>query len=151
MNYLFEKYHVGYLPGHTPDDNQNIIIVCFIHPNAITEMNTDIILTSKIECVVQILDKKMNEYTIGINSYDRNPNIFRKLVGLEFETPLRFYRSLKCAHRIHKEHEIHRFIQYDSNGHVIQRGTIYNGLFTGSYIDPADKKLINYKDGKINN
>ena len=103
MNYLFEKYHVGYLPGHTPDDNQNIIIICFIHPNAIIEMNADIILTSKIECVVQILDKKMNEYTTGINSYDSNPNIFRKLVGLEFETPLRFYhKDKKCEKKFKK-------------------------------------------------
>jgi hypothetical protein len=150
MNYLFEKYHVGYLPGHTPDDNQNIIISCFIHPNAIIEMNADIILASKIECVMQILDKKMNEYTMGVNSYDSKPHIFRKFAGLELERPLRFYRSLKCAHRIHKAHEIHRFIQYDADGKMIHQGTIYNGLFTGSSID-SDKKLLNYKDGKINN
>ncbi len=150
MNYLFEKYHIGYLPGHTPDDNQNIIIGCLIHPNAALEVNADIILASKIECVVQIWDKKMNEYITGINSYDSNPTIFRKSVELQLETPLRFYRSLKCAYRIHKEHEIHRLVQYDANGQLSHRGTIYNGLFTGSFIDP-DKNLINCKDGKINN
>ena len=116
----------------------------------ITEMNFDIILTSKIECVLQILDKKMNEFTVGINSYDSSPNIFRKLVGIEFETPLRFYRSFKSAHRIHKEHEIHRSIDYDCTGQLVKKGTIYNGLFTGSCLDP-NKTLLNYKDGKIIN
>jgi len=147
MNWLFEKHQLGYLPGHTPDDNINIVIICLIAPNAINEMNDDIIITSKVDCVVQITDKKLNEFTTGINSYDTNPIIFKKLTGLAFETPLRFYRSSKCAFRIHKEHEIHRLIQYNSEGHLLQKGIVFNGLFTGKVLDQK-KQIINCKDGK---
>lgn len=147
MNCLFENHQLGYIPGHTPDDNINLVIICLIAPNAITLMNDDIIVASKIDCVVQITDKKFNEFTTGINSYDLNPNIFKKLTGLVCETPLRFYRSSKCAFRIHKEHEIHQLIQYNSDGELVQKGIIFNGLFTGKVLDQK-KQIINCKDGK---
>lgn len=141
------RFKIGYLPGHTPQDNQDVVIAGFIHPDAIMESNEDIMICSGIEFIIHIMDKKLNEYSIGINSFDPNPIVFHKSRSILFETPLRLYRNIKCANKIHKFHKLYKLREYNHEGKLLKKGTIYNGLFTGQIMDKEN--VLNIRDGKI--
>lgn len=143
-----QRFKIGYIPGHTPQDNQDVIIACFIHPDSIMESNEDIMICSGIECVIHIMDKKMNEYSIGVNSFDPNPIVFHKSRSILFETPFRLYRSIKCAKKIHKFHKLYKLTEYNDKGQIQMKGTIYNGLFSGQIFNKEN--VLNIRDGKIN-
>lgn len=143
MDNLMNSYQLAYLPGHTIDNNKNVVILCLIPKHDITSSNTDIIISSKINCIINIIDKKMNEYNSAVNSYDNNCHIFKKMEHLSFEIPLRFYTNIKNTFNIHKSHKINKIIEYNELGKIIFNGYSINGLFSGK------TNTENIKDGII--
>ena len=129
MNY--DSKILAFLPGHTLDHNKNVIIVCLIPKENILNSNNDIIVTNKVYNILNIIDKKMNEYTSAVNSYDKNCHIFKKLDNIILENPLRFYINMKNTFNIHKLHTINKIIEYMDDGELIASGTAINGLFYG--------------------
>ena len=144
MDHIFDLNQLAYLPGHTVDNNKDVVIVCLILKNDIKFSNNDIIIASKVNYIIQIIDKKMNEYITAVNSYDNNCHIFKIMDNLSCEIPLRFYNNIKNTFNIHKTQKINKIIEYDELGKIIFNGYSINGLFTGK------TNTENIKDGIIN-
>ena len=106
------KSHIlGFLPGHTPDENKNVIIFCLIPNDWIISSNEEIIVTNKVFSVISIIDKKFKEYTKAVNNvYDNNCGIFIKQNGIEFEIPLRFYKDIHRIFELHEAQKTRKFI-----------------------------------------
>jgi hypothetical protein len=131
---------LGFLPGHTLDQNKNVIIICLIPKKDILSSNNDIIMSNNVYNILNIIDKKMNEYTSAVNSYDKNCHIFKKLENILLEKPLRFYINMKNTFNIHKSHNINKIIEYNDDGELTVSGMAINGLFY------RNKKLENNMD-----
>lgn len=148
MDYLFDSHVLGFLPGHTPGNNKNVVILCLVPEKNITESNSDIIISNKIAGIISIIDKKFNEYTSAVNSYDNNCQTFNKLTGIILDTPLRLYKNMRNAYNIHKIHKITHITQYNDLGNLMLEGIVINGLFSGKVRNKENLiKII--KDGSI--
>ncbi len=137
---------LGFLPGHTSNENKDVIIFCLIPNEWVISSNEDIIVTNKVFNVISIIDKKFKEYTQAVNTYDINCHIFTKQNGKEFEIPLRFYKDSHRIFEIHQEHKIRRISDYNENGLLTRQGIMYNGFFTGKLYD-KENNSENIKDG----
>ena len=123
---------LAFLPGHTLEYNKDVIIMCLITKKDILSSNNDIIISNKVYNIINIIDKKMNEYTSAVNSYDKNCHIFKKLDNILLEKPLRFYINMKNTFNIHQLHTINKIIEYSDDGDLIASGMSINGLFYGN-------------------
>ena len=148
MDYLFDSQILGFLPGHTPDNNKNVVILCLIPEKNIMELNSDIIVSDKISSIISIIDKKFNEYSSAVNSYDNNCHIFKKLTGISLDKPLRLYRNMRNAYDIHKAHKLTHIIQHNDEGKLLLEGVVINGLFSGKILN-KDNLITTIKDGLI--
>jgi hypothetical protein len=136
-----ERFTIGFLPGHSPDKNKDVIIFCLILKESINSSNKDIIITSKVFSVISILDKKMKEYDKAVNLYDNNNCcIFIKQKGIEFETPLRFYKDSHRIFEIHQEHKVKQFSDYNETGILMRQGLLFNGSFTEKVANKENKE-----------
>ena len=133
---------VGFLPGHTSDENKDVIIFCLIPIEWVISSNEDIV-TNKVFSVISIIDKNFKEYTKAVNVYDNNCGIFTKQNGIEFEIPLRFYKDVHRIFEIHQEQKVRKFLDYNENGILTRQGIIFNGIFTG--------KVCNKENNSENN
>jgi hypothetical protein len=143
MDYFLDSNILAFLPGHTLDQNKDVVILCLIPKKDILSSNNDIIISNNVKNILNIIDKKMNEYSSAVNSYDKNCHIFKKLDKIVFEKPLRFYINLKNTFNIHKSHTINKIIEYTETGELISYGITINGLFSGNL------ESQNIKDGLI--
>jgi hypothetical protein len=139
-----ETHILGFLPGHSLDENKDVIIFCMIPIQSLISSNEDIIISNMVFSVISIIDKKMKEYTQAVNSYDNNCGIFKKQNGIEFKTPLRFYKDSYRIFEIHQEHKVRRFSDYNENGILTRQGILFNG----SLIEKVTNKENNSENGK---
>ncbi len=143
------KSHIlGFLPGHTPAENKNVIIFCLIPNEWVISSNEDIFVTKKVFSVISIIDKKFKDYNQAVNVYDNNCCTFTKQNGIEFEIPLRFYKDVHRVFEIHQERQVRQFTDYNENGLLLQQGIMYKGIFTGKLYD-KENNSENVKDGLI--
>jgi hypothetical protein len=140
-----ETHILGFLPGHSPDKNKDVIIFCLIPKGSIIDSNEHIIITNNVFNVITIIDKKMKEYDKAVNLYDNNCSIFIKQNGIEFETPLRFYKDSHRIFEIHQEHQIRQNWDYNEEGVLTRQGILYNGIFTEK-TNNKENKVENGKD-----
>ena len=145
---LSEQHILGFLPGHTPDENKNVIIMCLILNEYIISSNEDIIVSNKVLNVILIIDKKFKEFNKAVNLFDNNCYIFTKQSGIEFKIPLRFYKDIGRIFEIHQEQQVRQIYDYNENGVLTRRGIIFNGLFTGKIYN-KENDSENVKDGFI--
>lgn len=148
MDYLFDSYVLGFLPGHTSDNNKNVVILCLVAEKNITALNSDIIVSNKISNIISIIDKKFNEYSSAVNSYDNNCQTFNKFTSMILDKQLRLYRNMRNAYDIHKVNRIIRTVQYNDLGNLELEGFTINGLFSGK-IKNKENLIKNIKDGVI--
>lgn len=148
MDYLFDSHVLGFLPGHTADNNKNVVILCIVPEKYITESNSDIIVSNKISNIISIIDKKFNEYSSAVNSYDNNCHIFNKFTSIISDKPLRLYRNMRNAYNIHKIHKITHITQYNDLGNLMLEGFTINGMFSGK-IKNKENLIKIIKDGVI--
>jgi hypothetical protein len=147
-----DKYLIGFFIGHALPNYKKVIIKCLIDQDDILDLNRNEIInfnnatfhSHSIFKILNIQDKKGNNYLNAVNIYNNDDIIFTLNNSITSKISIKFNIN-KAILDYYSKDKIKKIQKFDYNGQLILDGLYIDGIFNGLKIE--NDIHYKYKDG----